>query len=706
MKRFLATLLALLTLAAPALAQTRALPPGEIRANGDITFGNALKLGKRDAGKTIITPDMLQILGSGSTGDASAMSAAAAGAAASRTLSDLVGFAAGNTPTIATLGALPTAPLVPNLTVSVAGYFVAADGGGGMFTWSPASTAADDGALTIKPSAVSGAGRWLRIVNGPLSIRMFGAKGDGVADDGPTIRAAYLASTALSQRFLSCPAGTFRIATQVVPTEGVVLSGGRDCLIRAANNGPDILFEAGPAGNIGFSGMTIDGNRANNSANYVSTAKAVIHLRGGVNSFVRDVSIINAPGIAVAGEGDNQDISNNVFENPRDNAVFHVGKANAYAKNLSVRGNRVTGSMRHGINIGFSEGFDLSNNVVIGHALGLRATMRVNVSGATVTFSGGPENFQNVLPGEFLVMNRGQEWHITGKIDDNTVVVAPNGGVNPPQGNNQVAVIGSGDLFGMDGVRNGKAQANLVGNSATFGAGILSSGGLVRNVLFANNSIFRTGKHGFVISAEATGAVIERVKLLGNAFDEAGAGSDAVSDFERTSIVVVAGPGSVSGTSIDGTAASSDTSSYGPVLNWLGFDLNMTPGTVTLGKANVSTVLNGRTIVNDVKSITLSAGWGSTATTDSIVSTGDRVDFRIVSAGSGFAGFPSGTISKVSDLGPSPAIQGFVRSAGGNSDISRPFISDGAAAGSWPFLWANGTAPTASTVLATSFVAH
>lgn len=74
MKRLLLIAAAVLGLSAPAMAQTRALPPGEIRANGDITFGNALKLGKREAGKTIITPDTLQILGSGSTGDASTLS--------------------------------------------------------------------------------------------------------------------------------------------------------------------------------------------------------------------------------------------------------------------------------------------------------------------------------------------------------------------------------------------------------------------------------------------------------------------------------------------------------------------------------------------------------------------------------------------------------------------------------------------------------
>lgn len=79
MTHFLAAFLMLLTLAAPAVAQTRALPPGEIRANGDITFGNALKLGKREGNKTVITPDTLQILGTGSTGDVRGMSTPGAG---------------------------------------------------------------------------------------------------------------------------------------------------------------------------------------------------------------------------------------------------------------------------------------------------------------------------------------------------------------------------------------------------------------------------------------------------------------------------------------------------------------------------------------------------------------------------------------------------------------------------------------------------
>lgn len=86
MKHLILIAAALLSLSAPALAQTRALPPGEIRANGDITFGNALKLGKREGNKTVITPDTLQILGAGSTGDASGFSIRAPNGRIARTL--------------------------------------------------------------------------------------------------------------------------------------------------------------------------------------------------------------------------------------------------------------------------------------------------------------------------------------------------------------------------------------------------------------------------------------------------------------------------------------------------------------------------------------------------------------------------------------------------------------------------------------------
>jgi hypothetical protein len=58
---------------APASAQ-QVLPPAQIDSSGNMKLG-PVTLGKRQSGKTVITPDTLQILGSGSTGDASDLSA-------------------------------------------------------------------------------------------------------------------------------------------------------------------------------------------------------------------------------------------------------------------------------------------------------------------------------------------------------------------------------------------------------------------------------------------------------------------------------------------------------------------------------------------------------------------------------------------------------------------------------------------------------
>jgi len=53
---------------------------------------------------------------------------------------------------------------LPGDTVNVLGYYEPGDGGGGPFYWDYASAAEDDGGLVIKPTAVTGFGRWIRQV--------------------------------------------------------------------------------------------------------------------------------------------------------------------------------------------------------------------------------------------------------------------------------------------------------------------------------------------------------------------------------------------------------------------------------------------------------------------------------------------------------------------------------------------------------------
>jgi hypothetical protein len=91
--------------------------------------------------------------------------------------------------------------------VRLLGYHAPGDGGGGLFFWDPTSGEPDNAGTVIMPAAnlirwvaaeggggqgLALAGRWKRVIEGPLSVKWFGAKGDGqsAALDGPAIQAA------------------------------------------------------------------------------------------------------------------------------------------------------------------------------------------------------------------------------------------------------------------------------------------------------------------------------------------------------------------------------------------------------------------------------------------------------------------------------------------------------------------------------------
>ena len=59
------------------------------------------------------------------------------------------------------------------------GYYSAGDGGGNSFYWDSTSTATDNAGTVIKPTAVSGAGRWLAVDTATVLAEQFGAYADG-----------------------------------------------------------------------------------------------------------------------------------------------------------------------------------------------------------------------------------------------------------------------------------------------------------------------------------------------------------------------------------------------------------------------------------------------------------------------------------------------------------------------------------------------
>ncbi len=99
-----------------------------------------------------------------------------------------------------------------NITrASLAGHTALGDGGGGDFWLDTSDTStADDGGINIVDSQSPRTGTWKRIYDGELSVKWYGAAGDGVTDDTTAIQAALATAQPV---FL--PDGTYLITSQI-----------------------------------------------------------------------------------------------------------------------------------------------------------------------------------------------------------------------------------------------------------------------------------------------------------------------------------------------------------------------------------------------------------------------------------------------------------------------------------------------------------
>lgn len=96
-------------------------------------------------------------------------------------------------------------------TVNVRGYYTPNDGGGGIFNYDSTQSAVNNGGTIING--------WVRQESDVISVKDFGAKGDGVTDDLARIVAchAYVASTGtvLGFKKILFPAGTYVLSGQL-----------------------------------------------------------------------------------------------------------------------------------------------------------------------------------------------------------------------------------------------------------------------------------------------------------------------------------------------------------------------------------------------------------------------------------------------------------------------------------------------------------
>lgn len=119
---------------------------------------------------------------------------------------------------VSSITALRGVSKLTNSSAQVTGYYTPADGGGGFYQLHPSdSTSADDGGSII---VATDGGRWFLQYNDTLSVKQFGARGDGSTDDTAAMGAAHATG-----HLIYYPASTYIFSTISFSKGGIVGEG-------------------------------------------------------------------------------------------------------------------------------------------------------------------------------------------------------------------------------------------------------------------------------------------------------------------------------------------------------------------------------------------------------------------------------------------------------------------------------------------------
>lgn len=572
------------------------------------------------------------------------------------------------------------------------------EGRSGSFIWREGNYSteiADDvqEAVFIKADGISAsAGAWVRNDDWRgrgLLLDWFGAVGNGTTDDTVALQAAVNLASDLSVGSVYASTGTFLVSTTIAIPADVRLVGDVQTIIKQGN-GENLSSIVSPGDRAELIGLIVDGNRANNTNDANVTA---IHIGTSDDCVVERCTVRNSPGYGILiNTGIRARIERNTLENCYMHciAVYPTAGASTFHR---IEGNYATDI---GLSFLISGGSHdiIRNNTINGHLIGgPDARLTVNMSGTTVTWVSGPD-FSDAVVGNVLVFDGGQEFLVTQVTSALSLQVSS----TLPTETGMQAAIGPGDLVAIVGGSHNLIDGNTLIGGATFGMGVSQGGNSVdaAHNIFSNNNIFGCGKCAVVVTWDSGTGALRNNSFIGNKVKDCGQ-SPGGSTLDRTAIVV-SGNGQtdkIFDTFISGNTISSLSSGSGQAQYWLGTDGYGGAGEIKVGRNLPRGVANASAIFQDVTGIELT-GWGDTASTDSIVSYGHSVRFRIVSAGTGQTSYPSFAVSKLVDV-PSvpPMIFGEVTTAAGATvALNTIFGSQNSAQGTWLSVY-NGVAVTA-----------
>jgi len=176
------------------------------------------------------------------------------------------GTVGGTVATVRSLADLRFAETATERLVYVLGYYQPGDGGEGAFRWDSGSTLPEDGGLVVASEATPAAGRWLRATADSVSVKWFGARGDGATEDSAPLQAAIDAVVAAGGGRVTVPAGIYAITNKLLLDSNLTLEGvGGSAVIRCWTAKPygalgtkDYFQHGGNTTNLHVRNLTVD----------------------------------------------------------------------------------------------------------------------------------------------------------------------------------------------------------------------------------------------------------------------------------------------------------------------------------------------------------------------------------------------------------------------------------------------------------------
>jgi parallel beta-helix repeat protein len=351
-----------------------------------------------------------------------------------------------------------------------------------------------------------------------VSVKDFGAVGDGVADDTAAIQAALNVGGKIY-----VPKGTYLCSTVTVSSDNTHICGSKGATLKLKNSVDVDLLDLSNFDNLTISDITFDGNKANQT---VDVNSVCIRGDGNSNIVVQNCVIKNSAlsGINIRNSDGVKVVNNLITDCGTKNSINSGdGIYLAFNSNDYVSGNSVINPARIGIILKGSVGANSSRGVVIGNyifnsgenAIGTEdgnvSTLIVN----NIVDTSGDNSFASTKAG-IVVGETGETVTVAG----NRIVNAGSYGIEIVHGadetvvsNNNISSSGSVGIFatavdGSGGLDNLLINGNLVTTTVTDGiyvsaasANPLISANLNKNINILNNVVRDAARDAIVCSA-------------------------------------------------------------------------------------------------------------------------------------------------------------------------------------------------------------